>query len=927
MRRSLLILMLGLFTIATYAQEPCPDAPAFETDQFFCSEAAWAKIGEDADYLSDLPIYPEDTTYTITWYKDSTLNTKVSSPDNHKLVDGEVFYVTQTNDKGCESDALKVVASIKDCGCIKDPGFENQKGEPSARGYEAHQFPGITEHKTCGQTMYGANPYPLGTLDGYGPQDDATLVTEGMDPPHINSGGTAIRTLQGLTRTNPDNSYSHYGFRLNRGAEYGGPGGTQNITSMDKKFIAGEVFSFSFALILENPGHAYEQQPFAQITLYDKDDNIIQRRCLVSDESDCIFNSDGTGTAQVLYSDWTCLKMNTSDYVGQPVRVEFITAYCTPTQHYAFMYIDDLYAGEDYPGLCDDPSFGYAQISSVLPMENDCFIPEPQGDFEGCGNDQSANIPGFPLEVCGSYRPPVSQGNPPTLDDITLDVIQNGSVVGTVSSATAGNGPNSFCFTVDAADINVQPYGDFSFMINTDFELDCGKPYTFHIDDRRNVGLCPTAGCPDLVHACDDNGNGFSEFDLTDYGDLFYGTQWTSDDVTITYYEGEDDAHDKKNAISDPDSFENTKPYDQTVYLRLDWDVEGAPEDCYYLVPMDLEVQEIPDLLDSDEVTFCDDEEVNYDIQGTPENIEDLDEVTYKWYRDEDQLPYSGGVYHVDKPGTYKVVVSDGNCEAERTIEVKKVALDIDMGDSEIDLCDVDSYKLEPKIKSVGVSDVDLDDLTYEWNTGDTSKDLEVKESGTYTLKITYQDCVYEESVDVLMARKPVIKQIPDFKLCNGDEDQVKINISNVDLDNLHIEWYRDGGKFAEDVTEIAVDHEGTFKVIVGENDYFDFCQEEMTFNVEYYHNKNCIIPQGLSPNNDGKNDFLDLEFLNDQSGIAFIKIYNRYGTEIYSKNNYVDEWHGQSDNGKTLPAGTYYYIIKLKDDSQAIKGYIYLNY
>lgn len=67
-----------------------------------------------------------------------------------------------------------------------------------------------------------------------------------------------------------------------------------------------------------------------------------------------------------------------------------------------------------------------------------------------------------------------------------------------------------------------------------------------------------------------------------------------------------------------------------------------------------------------------------------------------------------------------------------------------------------------------------------------------------------------------------------------------------------------------------------------------------------------CIleIPKGISPNNDQKNDELDLAALD----IRHLSIYNRYGIEVYSKENYTSQWHGQADNGGELPDGTYYY-------------------
>jgi gliding motility-associated-like protein len=83
----------------------------------------------------------------------------------------------------------------------------------------------------------------------------------------------------------------------------------------------------------------------------------------------------------------------------------------------------------------------------------------------------------------------------------------------------------------------------------------------------------------------------------------------------------------------------------------------------------------------------------------------------------------------------------------------------------------------------------------------------------------------------------------------------------------------------------------------------------------------NCEIPKGISPNNDGKNDAFDL------SGFEVIKleIFNRYGQQEYSRNDYTDQWYGQADNGNELPTGTYYYVVQLKD-GESKTGWVYVN-
>ena len=84
---------------------------------------------------------------------------------------------------------------------------------------------------------------------------------------------------------------------------------------------------------------------------------------------------------------------------------------------------------------------------------------------------------------------------------------------------------------------------------------------------------------------------------------------------------------------------------------------------------------------------------------------------------------------------------------------------------------------------------------------------------------------------------------------------------------------------------------------------------------------KKIDIPNTFSPNNDGVNDYWDIDALSTypQSSIS---VYNRWGQQVYQSTGYAKPWDGIY-NGSPLPQGTYYYIIDLKNNTPKISGWV----
>ncbi|MHA8052742.1 gliding motility-associated C-terminal domain-containing protein [Aquirufa sp. OSTEICH-129A] len=90
------------------------------------------------------------------------------------------------------------------------------------------------------------------------------------------------------------------------------------------------------------------------------------------------------------------------------------------------------------------------------------------------------------------------------------------------------------------------------------------------------------------------------------------------------------------------------------------------------------------------------------------------------------------------------------------------------------------------------------------------------------------------------------------------------------------------------------------------------------------------IIPQGITPNGDGKNDKLVID------GIAGLKnklsIFNRWGNLVFEKENYSNDWGGEylssnsNSDAKLLPDGIYYYVVDFYGQRENISTYVLIN-
>lgn len=100
-------------------------------------------------------------------------------------------------------------------------------------------------------------------------------------------------------------------------------------------------FSYAYAVVLEDPGHAPADQPSFQIEMLDA--NGAQIPCTfyqVSAGQGIPGFMNSTNCASVIYKPWTTVSVDLSNYLNQNVTIRFTTYDCALGGHYGYAYID-----------------------------------------------------------------------------------------------------------------------------------------------------------------------------------------------------------------------------------------------------------------------------------------------------------------------------------------------------------------------------------------------------------------------------------------------------------------------------------------------------------------------------------------------------------------------------------------------------------
>lgn len=285
----------------------------------------------------------------------------------------------------------------------------------------------------------------------------------------------------------------------------------------------------------------------------------------------------------------------------------------------------------------------------------------------------------------------------------------------------------------------------------------------------------------------------------------------------------------------------------------------------------------------------------------------------------------------VSESGDYSLTITVGPCVVTDVVSISIAENPaIELGD------DFESCFDQDTLLDASPSNYDPAEATYEWFWNgsvlpdETTPTLLVFEEGTYSVIVTVGNCTAEDSITISAREALVVTVDEDFKTC-PEEPQVLTAVT--EETDVSYQWYLNGELLTgatNSTLEFTVPEntvgELIYTVVISVGD----CTGEDSVAVTLYDVGRCIIPEGLSPNGDGLNDCLDLEFLADRSGNFSVEFFNRYGMSVFQKDNYINEFCGIDTDGNELPTGTYFYVMKFQTPDpiygQVKTGWVYIN-
>ena len=190
------------------------------------------------------------------------------------------------------------------------------------------------------------------------------------------------------------------------------------------------------------------------------------------------------------------------------------------------------------------------------------------------------------------------------------------------------------------------------------------------------------------------------------------------------------------------------------------------------------------------------------------------------------------------------------------------------------------------------------------WSTGEITQSITVDTTGQYEVLITDENgCLGGDVILVYTWLLPELTISNDTSISLGENVPLWVEGANF------YDWTP--GTYLDDPTSdmpTSIDPKENIAYTVTGTD-LNGCFSTIETSIEVITDYNLKPVNLFTPNGDGANERFYIGNIDCYSDCV-VKVYNRWGLEVYSSNAYQNDWTGDF-NEDPLPDGTYYYVIE----------------
>lgn len=301
---------------------------------------------------------------------------------------------------------------------------------------------------------------------------------------------------------------------------------------------------------------------------------------------------------------------------------------------------------------------------------------------------------------------------------------------------------------------------------------------------------------------------------------------------------------------------------------------------------------------------------------GTNDSPLKYPSLTYKWFKEPSVVPVATTAsLTVNQPGRYYVETNYGTCTSDSYSNRVTVA------ESSGSTATITSSKGNPFCSVDGPTTLSTQaGNSYQWFNNDVAisgaigQQYQTNVVGLYSVKVDFGGCVSSASINLQDVPFTSSLNVSGTTIINKGE--TKTIIATTDAVNPKFEWYLNNTLISAAVSNtLDVTEEGAYSLTITQT-FGCTSKKELPFLISFpFVDPNVtLIPNLISPNNDGINDtwILPQEYASGSN--TEILLLNSRGEIALKTNNYQNNWPENTLDFKSINP-IYYYIITTQDN------------